>query len=334
MIECIFTIDYEIYGNGAGSLAELVYDPAEKLSEVFCKWGVPLVVFVEAAEFEMIELHNTDSDIGRIKSQLTNFHNEGFEIALHIHPQWYNGIFHHGRWILDNSEYNLCTLTRSRVVEIVRRAITYLGNIMGQPDFSPISFRAGNWLLQPTGIISDVLAGHGIKVDSSVFKGGLQRQHKLDYRPALKNGYYWKFTNDVNCPDAQGLLIEVPIHTEMVPTWKLLTLKRLGIQHKGSSSAKSNKKHLTRILDYFSLHSPLKFDFSRMTIQQMKQTVRDIVRKDKDTPSLYKPIVLIGHTKDSFDSQAVDSFLSYLFSENISITTFRRAYTEYLNEGS
>ena len=35
MIECIFTIDYEIYGNGEGSLKELVYEPAEKLMAIF-----------------------------------------------------------------------------------------------------------------------------------------------------------------------------------------------------------------------------------------------------------------------------------------------------------
>ena len=31
MIECIFTIDYEIYGNGEGSLKELVFEPASVL---------------------------------------------------------------------------------------------------------------------------------------------------------------------------------------------------------------------------------------------------------------------------------------------------------------
>ena len=35
MIECIFTLNYEIYGNGAGSLKELVHDPAERLREIF-----------------------------------------------------------------------------------------------------------------------------------------------------------------------------------------------------------------------------------------------------------------------------------------------------------
>ena len=37
MIECIFTIDYEIYGNGQGSLKELVYDPMERLLAIFAQ---------------------------------------------------------------------------------------------------------------------------------------------------------------------------------------------------------------------------------------------------------------------------------------------------------
>ena len=54
MIECIFTVDYEIYGNGSGSLQDLVYKPAEKLKELFQAAHVPCVIFVEAAELELI----------------------------------------------------------------------------------------------------------------------------------------------------------------------------------------------------------------------------------------------------------------------------------------
>ena len=35
MVECIFTLDYEIYGNGSGSLADLVYEPGERLKAMF-----------------------------------------------------------------------------------------------------------------------------------------------------------------------------------------------------------------------------------------------------------------------------------------------------------
>src|SRR6267142_2578118 len=47
MIECIFTLDYEIYGDGTGSLNELVYEPTERLRVVFEKRGVRFVSFVE-----------------------------------------------------------------------------------------------------------------------------------------------------------------------------------------------------------------------------------------------------------------------------------------------
>ena len=52
MIECIFTIDYEIYGNGEGSLQELVYEPAQRLMVVFEEWDARFVNFVEVAELD------------------------------------------------------------------------------------------------------------------------------------------------------------------------------------------------------------------------------------------------------------------------------------------
>ena len=119
MIEVIFTIDYEIYGNGQGSIKELVYDPAEKLAEIFRKRNSRFVVFVEAAELEMIETLGTDPAINMVKKQIKDFYEEGFEIGLHLHPQWYNAQYRNGSWQLDYSEYNLCLLPRERIAQIL-----------------------------------------------------------------------------------------------------------------------------------------------------------------------------------------------------------------------
>ena len=43
MVECVFTLDYEIYGNGTGALRELVYEPAERLRHMFGKWNARFV---------------------------------------------------------------------------------------------------------------------------------------------------------------------------------------------------------------------------------------------------------------------------------------------------
>src|SRR5258708_6663645 len=150
MIECIFTLDYEIYGDGGGSLMELVYEPTRRLMAVFQKWGVRFVAFIEVAEFEKIEQCRTDDAIMQVRSQIRELYREGFEIGLHLHPQWCNAQYHDNRWILNYSEYNLCTLPRERIAEIVERSIAYLRGVLGDQAFAPLAFRAGNWLFQPS----------------------------------------------------------------------------------------------------------------------------------------------------------------------------------------
>src|SRR5580700_12092016 len=126
MIDCIFTLDYEIYGNGMGALSDLVYEPARHLKDVFHKWGARFFNFVEVAEFEKIEACGTDAAIELVRKQVRELYREGFEIALHLHPQWCNARYRDGRWLLDSAEYNLCTLPRTRTVQIVERSLAYL----------------------------------------------------------------------------------------------------------------------------------------------------------------------------------------------------------------
>jgi hypothetical protein len=326
MIECIFTIDYEIYGNGEGSLKELVYEPAKRLLAAFRERNARFMPFVEVVELEMIETAGTDHAIDLVKDQIREFHRDGFELGLHLHPQWYNARYEDGKWLLDYSEYNLCTLPRERIVQIVESTITYLRKVLGEPDFTPLSFRAGNWLFQPTLTAASVLAERGVKVDTSVFKGGLQHQHKLDYRRALKNGYYWPFTEHVDVPDPNGALVEIPIYTQMVPFWKMFTSKRLSMQQRNTSSAKKKKNRLNRLPDFLRFFQPKKFDFCRMTIDELTSMFDMIIHEDKEDPATLRPIVAIGHTKDLVDLDTVDSFLSYLQQNKITISTFKDIY--------
>ncbi len=150
MLNLIFTLDYEIYGNGQGSLRELVYEPADRLLAIFRKFNARFVAFVEAAELEMIQARGTDPAIDLVQQQIRDFYREGFELGLHLHPQWYNGRYENGKWHLDYSEYNLCSLPVERIASIVDRSIGYFRTVLGVADFTPLSFRAGNWLFQPT----------------------------------------------------------------------------------------------------------------------------------------------------------------------------------------
>jgi hypothetical protein len=332
MIECIFTVDYEIYGNGTGTLRNLVYEPAKRLSDLFQKWNARFVAFVEVAEFERIEAYGTDPAIDLVKRQIQDFHRDGFEIGLHLHPQWCNARYDQGRWFLDSSEYNLCILPRTRIAQIIERSLEYLRHVVDQSDFTPLSFRAGNWLFQPTETAASVLAQKGIKIDSSVFKGGLQHNHNLNYRRALKNGYYWPFSGDATEPDPVGPWIEVPIYTEMVPLWKMRTSKRMGFSNNVGMSGQSAKRKLNRALDFLRFRYPLKFDFCRMTLDELTSMVDRVIREDREQPGLYRPLVAIGHSKDLTDLQTVDTFLSFLRAKGIAVSTFETVYSKLLQE--
>jgi len=327
MIKCIFTLDYEIYGDGTGSLNELVYQPTERLLHVFEKWDARFVNYVEVAEFERIEAAGTDAAIDRVKRQVKDMHSNGHEIALHLHPQWYNARFQQGQWELDYSEYNLCTLPQLRIAEIVDRSVNYLGYMVDNSQFSPLSFRAGNWLFQPTRNAALELARRGLQIDSSVFKGGLQRNQNLDYRPAQRNGYYWTFSSDVNEPDPMGRWLELPIYTEMVPPWKMATSKRMGMGTGGGTRSSLPKK-LKRAMDLLRFRYPLKFDFCRMTFPELASMMGRVILQDRQDPDTLKPIVAIGHSKDLNDIETVDAFLSFLREQNIPVVTFENIFTK------
>lgn len=322
MIDLIFTIDYEIYGNGEGSLREHIFEPAYRLQKIFNQTGNKLVFFVEAAELEKIEEAKSDPAICDVKNQIKDLYIEGHEIALHLHPQWCQGNYKSGKWKLDNSEYNLCVLPEDRIAEIVDQSINYLRSILNNQDYTPLSFRAGNWLFQPTQPAARILSSRGIKIDSSVFKGGLQHQTRLDYRPAVKNGYFWNFQDNVNNPVSAGEMVEIPIYSEMVPPWRMATKKRLGLQQKAATGKKTMQDKINRILDLARPYQPLKLDFCRMTIEELTCMMDRVINDDRETPDTHKPIAAIGHTKDLVDFETISSFIAYLTQKNIKICTF------------
>ena len=323
MIECVFTLDYEIYGNGVGSLRDLVLDPTQRLADLFQEFDAPFVLFAEAVEFAKIEEAQSDPDIAAVRAQMRELRAAGHEIGLHIHPWWANARYADARWYLDWSERSIGTLEPDRVEAIVSGAIRYLREALDDARFMPLSFRSGLWVMQPTAVVANVLARHGVQVDSSVFKGGRVQDLGLDYRPALKNAGSWRFSNDVNVPDPNGALWEIPIHTELVPFPQMLGRKRLQLQSKTRSASQGSP--LPRCWrDFVRLRYPRKLDFCRMTFEEMRETIERVLQKKQAREAEPIPIVAIGHSKDFEDPGAVRRFLAFLQERGVPVTTFSR----------
>lgn len=321
MLAVVFTLDYEIYGNGKGSLRELVLDPTEQLADLFRHFNAPLVIFVEALEFAKIEEYGSDDAIDEVATQLRRLRSEGHEIALHLHPWWANARYEDRNWHLDWSERNICALSPARIRTIVGQAIAYLRRALDDPEYAPRSYRGGSWLMQPTEQMAHILLEHGVCVDSSVFKGGRVRNLGLDYRPALRNGSWWPFSSDVNVPDNKGKMIELPIYTEMVPFWKMLKSKRLRIQRRVPSSDHGAPLE-RRWADFLRIRYPRKFDFCRMTASEMCAVVEQTLALAGNGHAEPRPIVAIGHTKDLVDFKAIQQFLAFLQENSIAVKTF------------
>jgi hypothetical protein len=334
MIEVIITIDYEIYGDGTGSLKKLVLEPAALLLKTCSKWRTPLVLFVEAVEFERIMRQRADPAIELVINQLKMAYQNGHEIGLHIHPQWHKGTYQKGKWHLNNIEYNLCQLPEERIKDVVFQAVEFMKNALEDSKFSPLTFRAGNWLFQPTQPAARILYDYGIRIDSSVFKGGRFKEYGVDYRKAINNGYYWKFWEDVATSLDNGRIIEIPIYTKMVPFWSMITSKRLQIEKSTQRISKDKKSELamwlSKFRNYLSLKYPQKLDFCRMTIRELEQAMEEIIKEDNKTPEQLKPIVAIGHTKDLKTFDSVDYLLKFLAYNEIKVTTFKDLYPALL----
>ena len=323
MTECVFTLDYEIYGSGEGSLRDLVIDPTQRLGELFREFDVPFVVFTEAVEFAKMEEANSDRDSNNLRSQLRELHAAGHEIALHLHPWWANAQYESGRWQLDWNEINIATLKPARIDEIVSKAIQYLRDALADPTFTPHSFRSGLLAMQPTADVASVLARNGLQVDSSFFTGGRVRHLGLDYRRHQENGGYWRFDRDIRVSDPQGALLEIPIHTELVPFWKMLGRKRLKLQ-KSTQRSTQGTPLPHDWSDFLRFRYPRKLDFCRMTFDEMRETTEAFLLKTKSRPEARSVMVAIGHSKDFVDSDSTRRFLTFLQDRSISVTTFSR----------
>lgn len=321
MIELIFTLDYEIYGDGSGDLRQLVYEPTNRLVSLFRERGLSLVVFPDVLELIKIEEYKTDSAINDVKQQLRHLHYEGFEIGLHLHSWWDKARHHEGSWVMDWSSKNLCLLPEEQIDLIIKKCIEYMNELTGDSSFKTIAFRNGLWAMQPSRPLANILAKYGILIDSTLVKGGRIKELQLDYRPSLKNSYYWRFTNDVNIHESDGVLIEIPIYSEMVPFWKMLN--RLFSKYRTNQPVNVKQKQ-DRYGDFRRFTYPRKLDYCKLSFKVLKRTIEKLRQKDREDSTSFKPIVSIGHSKDLVDFETIRRFLDYLLESGIKVTDFRR----------
>lgn len=314
MFSIVFSLDYEIHGNGDGDPIKLMVEPTYRLIKLLDSYGAKLTIFADVAEIIKFKEYYEETGIDKfayleIINQLKTAILSGHDVQLHIHSSYLNAIYKNGKWDQNWDEYNLANLPFARIDSIIKGNKQFLEDLL-QPinkDYKCNVFRAANWSMMPSINIVTALIKNGFDIDSSVFKYGTRSGRvNFDYTNAKSNLLPWFInSNCINEESEYGKLLEVPIYSESRNLFAFLTpLRMFRIirakfhKHKRAISeihCKSTKKK-TNIIKKIRKKYSWKLDFNQAT---GKMIIKACKRIEKEY-SCYNgkiPIVLIGHSK-------------------------------------
>ena len=343
MIGLMFTLDYEVYGNGEGDIISLVLEPTRRFLEISDEYDAKITIFAEVAEFlAMKKVDKYKESIRKVEEQLQNAVRHGHDVQLHLHPQWFGAKYHERRWDLNYNCYSIAKLPLEKSVEFLNIGKTYLENLLRDinPNYRCCAFRAGNWCMMPSENILNALKIVGIESDSSVFKWGEEYSKYIyyDYSTAHSNFLSWfaQPDNINNISSDKSNILEIPIYTEKVLISSMVTKKRLLLKKMFPKIPNNlnvkNENRLNKILNLFFRYHPKKFDFCKLTFSEMKKMINNIVKYDQE--SCMVPISTIGHSKEFYYDEDYKNILKYInnrYNKIILIDSYSSILTRYKN---
>ena len=336
----IFTLDYEIHGNGEGNPMELMVEPTYRLMTLLEKYGQKLTIMADVAEILCFKQYADDTGhddyhVAKIEAQLCEAIKRGHDVQLHVHSSYFKAQHKNGAFDQCIKEYNMAALPIERIDEMVGQCVVYLEMLLKpvKKDYRVWLFRAANWSMMPTKNLYQVLVKHGITHDTSVFKGGVQGGNVCyDYREAHDNLFaYPASVHNINEYDAEGKLIELPIYTEMRPFWDFVSVirvfrmirakfhkhKHLAANEARAKVVSSDDNRKLSLKSFFRL-SPLKMDFNQVNSRGLKRMMRNIMKRVDNPKSLIDnrmsiDVVLIGHSKTfvPYNEKTLEPFLKW-----------------------
>lgn len=332
MLRIIFTLDYEIHGNGDGSPLALMVEPTGRLLDLFDEYGAKLTIMADVAEILKFkeykekagcDAYHYDAIVDQLRAALSR----GHDVQLHLHSSYFNAYHDQGRWRQDWSEYNFAGLPYERMAWMVRTGKEFLEALLRpvDPSYHCMAFRAANWSVSPSRSVARALLENNILIDTSVFKGG-RRQGivTFDYSSAYHHLRPWPASPDDFCRTiSNSRLWEFPIYTEQRHIGAFLSVNRiyralLGRLHRvdmpsrtapdthpAPDSGQPKKGGL------FRKHA-WKADFNQCSGRQL---INALLRAEKQTSAAeIVPFVLIGHSKlfNSWNEVSLRPFLKFV----------------------
>ena len=211
------TLDYELYfGHPTGTVEKCLIEPTNELIRISRNTGINMTFFIDVGFIIQLEKHKTsfyelEKQYVLIVNQIKELIKNGHDCQLHIHPHWEDSSYDGKSWQIDISRYKLTDFSENEISTIFKSYTAYLEKLTGK---NVNTYRAGGWCLQPFDKIKKVFEQNGIKIDSTVYKGGYNTKgnYFYDFRQTPEKTR-WRFTNDLTEEDPNGVFLEIPIST-------------------------------------------------------------------------------------------------------------------------
>lgn len=314
----MFTLDYEIHGNGEGDPYQLMVEPTARLLHLFDQYGAKLTIMADVAE--ILKFREYRDEFGRddyhyeaILEQLQDAVRRGHDVQLHLHSSYFNSRFENGRWLQDWSEYNFAGLSEQRMNYMLKVGRKFLEDELRSvnPSYRCNVFRAANWAVSPSRNIVRALVNNDFEIDTSVFKYGRREGLvSFDYSNVPSELVPWRANeNDIRQSDDNGPIWEIPIYSERRWIGAFLSLNRIyrvlssrAHQLHDDRTMEKNARPLSvkvaRLFKFSNLAQRYawKADFNQCTGRQLIRALERAARRHNHMDAEV-PFVLIGHSK-------------------------------------
>ena len=170
----IYTIDYEVFGDGSGCFWRDLIRPTDWIIEEFRKRKLKAVFFLEVHELIALKRNNQFGYYNRVCKQIKNIVDDGHQLGLHVHPQFKDAKLIDGEWCLDMDAVALNKVDWN-YDDYIHHVVEEFSELSKDCDLPtsrlPIAFRAGGYNVPTSKLFYKALADLGIKYESSQVVG-------------------------------------------------------------------------------------------------------------------------------------------------------------------
>lgn len=344
MIHLVLSLDYEIFGNGSGDVRRDMIEPTRRLLSLCDAHGAKLSIFPEVGEYWAMKqaeqagtLHLGYSPSEEIEEQLREAVRRGHDVQLHLHPWWIGAAFEENHWRLCPQYLRITDLPHGlgspgdppSVVGVLHAGKSTLEALLQpvSPEYECLAYRAAMFWGQPSRELIAGMKEVGLWADSSVVSGLYEKAPvPTDYRQAPSaTGCWWTSADDIGRAGPAGEhIVEFPVCSKMKPylcnfKWSKLraSLQRRRIEKDnlhghGMMEARKSRDSLGTLLRKLATRQPLKYDFCKLSAQDMIHRLRQIARADQGEGAGDRAVVMLGHSKDFWNDRHLDTFLRFV----------------------